>query len=229
MIGDPVALTIRRDFPRPTPALVDRYRNAPTGFVTDAYNGRGSLHHSIKPILPSMQFCGTAVTALCGPMDNLAAMAVLDFVKPGDVIVIAAAGDEFAAIIGDLWAIWAKQLGVVAIVVDGLVRDVPGLLDADIPVFARGHCPNSGYKNGPGEVNLGVTCAGVYVGPGDIVVGDRDGVVCVPLAQAEPVAHRLDEVRTKEAEALAKVRSGQKLAFWNEPALAARGVLRYVD
>lgn len=229
MIGDPVALTIRRNFPRPAPALVDRYRDTPSGFVTDAFNGRGSLHHSVKPIDPAMHFHGTAVTALCGPMDNLAAMAVLDFVQPGDVIVIAAAGDEFAAVIGDLWAIWAKKIGVAAIIVDGLIRDVPGLLDADIPVFARGHCPNSGFKNGPGEVNLGVTCAGVHIEPGDILVGDRDGIVCVPRVQAETVAQRLDEVRKKEAEALAKVRSGQKLAFWNETGLKERNAIRYVD
>lgn len=229
MIGDPVALTIRRDFPRPDPALVACFRDTPTGFVTDAQNGRGSLHHSVKPIDSAMRFHGTAVTAFCGPMDNLAAMAILDFAKPGDVIVIGAAADEFAAVIGDLWAIWARRIGVAAIVVDGLVRDVPGLLDAGIPVFARGHCPNAGYKNGPGEVNLGVTCAGVHVEPGDIVVGDRDGVVCVPRLQAEAVARRLDEVRRKEADALARVRSGEKLAFWNEAALSSRNAIRYVD
>ena len=73
-------------------------------------------------------------------------------------------------------------VGIAAIVVDGLVRDVPGLLDADIPVFTRGHCPNAGYRNGPGEINLGVVCGGVAINPGDILVGDRDGVVAVPLA-----------------------------------------------
>ena len=229
MIGDPVALTIRRDFPRPPAAVVDAFRDAPTGFVTDAFNGRGSLHHAVKPLIPSMSFCGTAVTALCSPMDNLAAMAVLDFAKPGDVIVIAAAADEFAATIGDLWALWARRIGIAAIVVDGLVRDVPGLLDAEIPVFARGHCPNAGYRNGPGEVNLGVVCGGIAINPGDIVVGDRDGVVAVPRELAEVVAARLGIVRVKEAEALAKVHRGEKLQFWNEAALESRGGVRYVD
>jgi regulator of RNase E activity RraA len=156
-------------------------------------------------------------------------MACLDFAKRGDVIVIAAAGDDFAATIGDLWAIWAKRIGIAAIVVDGLVRDVPGLLDADIPVFTRGHCPNAGYRNGPGEINLGVVCGGVAINPGDILVGDRDGVVAVPLEQAETVAARLSAVRVKEAEALDKVRRGEKLQFWNEAALASRGGVRYID
>ncbi|MCW5625878.1 MAG: RraA family protein [Burkholderiales bacterium] len=229
MIGNPVALTIRRTIERPAPALVDRYRDAPTGFVTDAFNGEGSMHHGIKPIDPGMKFCGTAVTARCQAGDNLAAMAALDFVQPGDVLVISASGNDTCAVIGDLWAIWAKRIGVVAIIVDGLVRDIPGLLDADIPVFARGHCPNAGYRNGPGEINLGVTCGGVHVGPGDILVGDVDGVVVIPRALAHDVAARLDLVRQKEADALAKVRAGEKLAFWNEAALTAGGGVRYVD
>jgi 4-hydroxy-4-methyl-2-oxoglutarate aldolase len=229
MIGSPVALTVRRRIARPAPALVDRFHDAATGFVTDAYNGKGSMHHAIKPLDPAMRFCGPAVTAFCGPMDNLAAMAALDFVQPGDVIVIATGGNETAATIGDLWALWAKRLGVAAIVCDGLVRDVAGLLAAGIPVFARGACPNAGYRNGPGEINLGVTCGGVHVGPGDIVVGDRDGVVCVALADTEAVAARLADVRRSEAEADAKVRRGEKLAFWDESALAARGGVRYLD
>jgi 4-hydroxy-4-methyl-2-oxoglutarate aldolase len=229
MIGEPTALTIRRNHERPPEALLARYRATPTGFVTDAQDGRGSLHHSIKPIDPAMSFHGTAVTALCGPADNLAAMACLDVVRPGDVIVIAAGADEHAAVIGDLWALWARRLGVAAVVVDGLVRDVSGLLEAGLPVFARGHCPNSGFRNGPGEINLGVTCGGVHVGPGDIVVGDRDGVVVVPLARAESVADRLDLVRDKEAQSLARIRAGEKLQFWNEAAVATRGAVRYLD
>jgi 4-hydroxy-4-methyl-2-oxoglutarate aldolase len=228
MVGEPVALTIRRSITRPAPALIDRFRDTPSGFVTDAMNGAGSAHHAIKPLLPSMTLCGPAVTAYCAPMDNLAAMAVLDFVQAGDVIVIAAQADAFAATIGDLWALWAKRLGVAGIVVDGLVRDVPGLLDADIPVFARGHCPNAGNRNGPGEINGAVTFGGVVVQPGDLVVGDRDGVVCVPGARADAVATQLDGVRAKEADALAKVRRGEKLAFWDEAALTARGAVRFV-
>ena len=98
------------------------------------------------------------------------------------------------------------------------MRDLPGLIEADIPVFARGHSPNAGYRNGPGEVNLGVTCGGIHIGAGDILVGDVDGVVAIPLASAQAVAARLELVRQKEADSLAKVRAGQKLQFWNEAA-----------
>lgn len=227
MIGEPVALTVRRSIERPSAAVLRAFKGRPTGFITDAFNGRGCLDYAIKPLEPRMRFCGPAVTAFCGPMDNLAAMAILDYAKKGDVIVIAAAGDVTAATIGDLWAIWAKKIGVAAIVSDGLVRDVGGLLRAGIPVFARGIKPNSSFKNGPGEINLGVTCGGVHIAPGDIVAGDLDGVVSVPLAQADAVAERLKEVEKKEADAEAKIKRGEKLKFWNPDALQGR--IRFVD
>ena len=227
MIGEPVALSIRRNTNRPAKALLKAFAGRPTGYVTDANNGKGCLDLEIKPLLPSMRFCGPAVTAFCGPMDNLAAMAVLDFVKKGDVIVIATTGDKTAATIGDLWAYWAKRIGAAAIVCDGLVRDLPGLLKVGIPVFARGVKPNSSFKHGPGEINMGVSCGGVTVNPGDIIVGDQDGVVAVPLADAQAVTKQLQEVERREAQAEAKVRRGEKLKFWDPAALGDR--VRYVD
>jgi 4-hydroxy-4-methyl-2-oxoglutarate aldolase len=227
MIGDPVMLTIRRNIQRPSKALLKSFDGMPTGFVTDAYNGKGCLDFEIKPLMPAMAFHGPAITAYCGPMDNLAAMAILDFAKKGDVIVIATSGDDTAATIGDLWAFWAKKIGVAAIVCDGLVRDVAGLLKVGIPIFARGIKPNSAFKHGPGEVNMDVTCGGVAIGPGDIIVGDRDGVVAVPLAQAEQVAAQLEMVKKKESEAEARVKGGEKLKFWDPAALGDR--VHYID
>jgi len=227
MIGDPVALTIRRKIERPSKSVMKAFAGMPTGFVTDAYNGKGCLDYAIKPLLPTMSFSGSAITAFCGPMDNLAAMAILDFAQKGDVIVIATTGDDTAATIGDLWAFWAKKLGVAAIVCDGLVRDVNGLLKVDIPVYARGIKPNSAFKNGPGEINTTVTCGGVAISAGDIIVGDRDGVVAIPLAQAPGVVERLELVKKKEAEAEAKVNKGIKLKFWDPDALGSR--VQYLD
>ena len=106
MVGDPVALTIRRTIPRPSAEAVAAFARQPTGYITDAYNGKGCLDYRIKPLAENMAFCGPAITAFCGPMDNLAAMAVLDVAKPGDVIVIATKNDETAAVIGDHWAYW---------------------------------------------------------------------------------------------------------------------------
>jgi regulator of RNase E activity RraA len=227
MIGEPVALTIRRRIQRPAPQVLRAFRGAPTGFVTDACNGRGCLDFRIKPLVPEMTLCGPAVTVLCSPGDILAAMASLDFVKKGDVIVIATLGDAVEAKVGDLWLHQARKCGVAGIVCDGLVRDVKGLLAAGVPVFARGVVPNAGHKTGPGEINLGVSCGGVSIGPGDIIVGDRDGVVAVPLAQTAVIAKQLALVKRKEAEAEMKLASGASFEFWSEAALEGR--LRYVD
>lgn len=227
MIGEPVALTVHRRVARPGARLLGAFRDAPTGFVTDAYNGAGCLDHAIKPLAPEMSFCGPALTAKCAPGDILAAMAVLDYARKGDVIVIAAGGDVSAAKVGDLWLHWARRIGVAGVVCDGLVRDVKGLLAAGVPVFARGVTPNSGFKTGPGEVNSEVACGGVAIQPGDIVVGDRDGVVAVPLGRAAAVAAQLRLVRDKEAEAERKIKRGTKLGFWDAAALGSR--LRVVD
>lgn len=229
MIAEPIALTIRRRIKRPPAALQRAFFDTPTGFIADAFNGKGCLHAQVKPIEPRMRFSGCAVTALCPPMDNLAAMAILDFVKKGDVIVIAGGGDESAGVIGDLWALRAQQLGVVAVVCDGLVRDVPGLLKVGLPIFARGWAPNSGFKNGPGEINQRVSCAGVAVEPGDIVVGDRDGVVVLPQAEAKAAAARLKLVRQAEAAMLALIKSGAPHKFWDAAGLKKRGAVRYLD
>jgi regulator of RNase E activity RraA len=227
MIGEPLALSIRRRIQRPAPQVLRAFRGAPSGFVTDAFNGRGCLDFRIKPLTPDMTLCGPAVTALCSPGDILAAMAILDFVKKGDVIVIATFGDTIEAKIGDLWLHEARKRGVAGVVCDGLVRDVKGLLAAGVPVFSRGVAPNAGHKTGPGEINLGVSCGGVSIGPGDIVVGDRDGVVAVPLAQTAAVAAQLALVKRKEAEAEKKLARGASFEFWSAAAL--KGRVRYVD
>jgi 4-hydroxy-4-methyl-2-oxoglutarate aldolase len=227
MIGEPVALTIRRKIERPPARTLRAYAGLPTGFVTDAYNGRGCLDYRIKPLTPDMKLCGPAITAFCSPGDILAAMAILDFAKKGDVIVIAAGAETNAAKIGDLWLHWAKRIGVAGILCDGLVRDVVGLLKADLPVFARGIAPNAGYKSGPGAINAEVSCGGVAIAPGDVIVGDRDGVVAIPRAQAAVVAKQLELVKKKEAAAELSIRRGVKLQFWDEQALGER--VRYVD
>ena len=229
MVGDPVALTIRRTIPRPSAEIIGAFARQPSGYITDAFNGKGCLDYRIKPLDPNMAFCGPAVTAFCGPMDNLAAMAALDVAKAGDVIVIATKNDETAAVIGDHWAYWAKKIGVAGVVCDGLVRDMVGLLRVGLPVFARGLTPNSGFRNGPGEVNMGVSCGGVHIAPGDIVVGDRDGVVAIPLGVADSVLQQLKLVEAKEAAVEQELQSVSEKRFWHEESVKNRGGVRYLD
>ena len=224
MIGDPVALRVRERIDRPSKALLRKFQGAQTSFVADAQQGWNCLHHSIKPLKPAYRFVGPAVTASGGPRDNLAAMAMLDVTQRGDVLVIATGADESGAVVGDHWAAVAKQRGAAAVITDGLVRDAAGIEKAGPLTFSRGTSPNAGYRNGPGEVNGSVSLGGVTVHPGDIIIGDRDGVVVVPLARAEAVAAALKEVKRKEKEKEKQVAAGKVKRMWDPDAFAARGV-----
>lgn len=228
MIGDPVALTIRRKIKRPPKSLVGTFAGAETSFIADAQNGKGALHHRIKPLTDDMRFCGVAVTAANQPHDLLANMAMLDFVQPGDVLMIATGGDESAAVIGDNYAAAAKLKGVAAMVTDGLMRDRIGILEADIPAFCVGMSPNSGFQNGPGEINTSISIGGVVVDPGDIIVGDLDGVMVIKRQQARAVAASLAKVAALEKKTRAAVLAGRKTQFWNPAAFKERGIT-YLD
>lgn len=225
MIGDPVALIVHTSFMRAPARLVRRFARAQTSFIADAQQGFGCMHHAIKGLNPKQRFAGTAVTAQGGPRDNLAAMAMLDQVKKGDVLVIATGEDESGAVVGDHWAALAKQKGAVGVVTDGLVRDAAGIEKLGPPTFARGLSPNAGYRNGPGIVNGTVSVGGICITPGDIVVGDRDGVVVIPREQAADVAKALTLIEKAEVQTEARVKSGKVKQFWNPDAFATRGVV----
>jgi 4-hydroxy-4-methyl-2-oxoglutarate aldolase len=209
MLEEAPLLQVRRNFPRPSPGLVARFAGAPTGFLADCMDGRGALDCAIKPVDPRRtEFAGVALPCLCGPGDNLAIVAALSFLRPGDVIVAAADGFAGLAVCGDRVAGMARNQGAVALVIDGMARDTPGIRAVGLPFFCRGITPNSCAASGPGTVGEPVVAGGVTVHPGDIVVGDGDGVVIVPLARAEMVAARLEKVKVAEAAMDAKVAAG---------------------
>jgi len=209
MIEGPPTLTLKRDIARPDPALLARLRGAMTGHLVDSMDGRGALHAGIKPHQPDLAtICGPALTCHCYPADNLALLAALGRVEPGDVVVCATDGFTATAVTGDLLAGMHKNVGTQAIVTDGTIRDQDGVEAVALPIFHAGVTPNSPASVGPGSVGLPVLCGGVRVESGDIVVGDRDGVVIVPQSQAERVIDRLEQVRAKEADLESRVKAG---------------------
>lgn len=209
MIGDPAKLVIRARFPRLAAAELAPFRARSTSFVVDAMNGRGALHHAIKPLDPASRMVGSALTARAGARDNLAALAALDLIEPGDVLVIATQGFEGTATLGDNMARIAQMRGAVGVVTDGLARDAAEIIALGLPVFCRGVTPNSAFPSGPGEVGLPLAMGEVTVEAGDLILGDRDGVVVVPRAQLAAVTARLEVVAAKEAEMHAKVAAGE--------------------
>ena len=218
------ALTIRSDFPRPDATLLGAFAALPTGNIVDAQDRLGALDHAIGPVTTMSRFHGAAVVVDAGPRDNLAAWAALKVVKPGDVIVIRTGDHLNAAVIGDNIVAMAKNAGVVGVVTDGVVRDVDALNDVGLPVFARGVTPNSPWKNGPGTVGLEAAVGGVTIRSGDVVVGDVDGVVRVPLESAAAVAEAARAVVAKERGMEAAWRDGAVEPDWLDAALADKGV-----
>lgn len=227
-MASPPALTIRRNFPRPPAELVQRLREAPTGWVVDANGRRGALHFSVRPMTRAMRFCGVALTVHSRPRDNLAPYAAIQYAQPGDVLIIATGAYEEASVAGDVLLGMAKNHGVCALVTDGVVRDVDGLNAVGIPVFARGLSPNSPFKDGPGTIGLPISLGGVAVNAGDIVIGDQDGVVIVARESLEDVLAALADVKAKEAKMDQSVRDGATSPSGLEQLLAEKGV-HYVD
>jgi 4-hydroxy-4-methyl-2-oxoglutarate aldolase len=230
MIEDPPILAIRGNFERPAAEALAALGGVPSGHLVDALGGHGALDHRIKPVTggppASHAFCGVALTCDCGPADNLAVFAALEALSPGDVIVASTDAFTGCAVIGDLLLGMAKNAGAVAFVTDGLARDLDGIEGVGIPVFCRGVSPNSPARNGPGTLGLPVTLGGVTVSSGDLIAGDRDGVVVVPRAEIDAVIRALEGVREAEAALEAKVKAGLKVPDFVQGLLASERVRR---
>ena len=209
MIKDPPLLTIRRDFPRPAPEILAAFAGVPTGYAIDAMGGRGGVDYRIKPVAPqNTVLVGVAITCHCGPADNLGLFGALAVAQPGDILVAATDGFTATSVTGDLLLGMAKNRGILGLVTDGLIRDLAGVLSVGLPAYCAGITPNSPTRSGPGTVGHPVVMGGVAVEPGDIIIGDNDGIVVVPRGQASAVLAKLADVRAAEAALEAKVKAG---------------------
>lgn len=160
---------------------------------------------------------GTAVTVRTRGGDNLTTLRALDFCRPGDVLVIDAGGDLSNAVIGGIISAGAAMLGVVGMVIDGAIRDVAEIGERDFPVYARGVNHRGPYKNGPGEINVPVSIGGMVVNPGDIIVGDQDGLLAFPASEAASLIEKALVQQAKEEQQMAEIRQGR----WDRSFLAA--------
>lgn len=218
-----IGFRIHQSTPRPGEALLQAFRNTPTGQVCDAMDRLGALDWRIKPLSPESSLCGPALTVRTRPGDNLMVWKAVDVAQPGDVLVIATYGHTVTSTFGEFVVKAAKAKGVAGIVCDGMCRDLSGIRATGLPTFVLGASPAAPGKDGPGEIGGRVSCGGVVVEAGDIIVGDEDGVVVVPLADAKAVALALDAVRQKEASMQANLDAGQLIPEWVDKRLADLG------
>ncbi|HYF44758.1 MAG TPA: hypothetical protein VD926_01020 [Acidimicrobiales bacterium] len=217
---------VRHDDTPRDPDLVGALAKFDTPTISDLMNRLYTMNVAIRPMTPAeMPIAGTACTVKVFPGDNLMVHKSLDVAHPGDVVVVDASSSHMTAVLGDLVAQKARHRGIAGFVVDGLVRDIPAILEmGDFPVFARGITPIGPLHRGPGEINYPVSAGGIVVHPGDIVIGDTNGVVVVPREAAEDVLARLEQRAASEAEYVAAVARGQFSNDWVDTALAASGL-----
>lgn len=176
---------------RPSPELLDIYRGYESADISDMLNRMYTMCADIHNVTNDKPLVGPACTVKVFPGDNLMIHKALDVAKPGDVIVVDTSGSQGNAVVGDLISNKAKHRGIAGFIIDGLIRDLPGVIETGLPVYARGVTPFGPLHRGPGELNYSVSCGGVVVNPGDIIAADLSGVVVVRKEFAEAIATRL--------------------------------------
>lgn len=188
---------IKKNIIRPPKELVEKFKEFETPDVSDIMNRLYTMSPEIKNQVNDKRICGPACTVKVFPGDNLMMHKSLDIVKPGDIVVVDAGSSSMNGLMGDLIANKAKHRGIAGIVIDGLIRDLPGIKEVGMPVFARGVTPIGPLHRGPGEINFSISCGGIVVNPGDIIIGDMNGVAVVRLDFAEELLKRVIKQREK--------------------------------
>jgi len=192
------------------PRVLAALRELPVAALSDNMHrniGTVGLHPYHRPGPQTM--AGTAVTARSRGGDNLTYLRALEFCRPGDVLVIDAGGDVANALVGGILSFYAASIGVVGVVVDGAIRDVAEIREREFPVYARGVTHRGPYKDGPGEINVPISVGGMVVNPGDIVVGDQDGLLAIPQDGVEELIEKARAHLKTEEETIRAMKEGR--------------------
>ncbi len=217
---------IRNEVERPDADVVAGFAAFEIPDISDLMNRLYTLRDGIGPVTnPNLRILGSACTVKCYPGDNLMVHKSLDVAQPGDVVVVDTSGSNTTAVLGELVSMKARHRGIAGFVVDGLIRDVTAIRAlGDFPVFARGVTPIGPLHRGPGEINHPISAAGIVVNPGDIIVGDLNGVVCVPREIAGELLQRLIDRKASEASYTQAIARGDFSNDWVDALLEQSGV-----
>ncbi len=215
-----------RDFERVDNAIVEQAAQFPSSILADVAGRRGALHGRIAPLAPSMRFAGPALTVEVRPGDNLMIHAAMALAKPGDVILVDGKGDLSSALMGEIMSQQCVALGVAAVVIDGAVRDSEAIRELGFPMYAAGLNPNGPTKSVSGRLNHPISIGGVTVHPGDLVVGDADGVTVIERAKAAAMLPLASAKVAAETQRIADIKSRKALRpAWLDGALRSAGVI----
>ncbi len=189
------------------PHWLEAFGKIPAAAVSDCM-GRNVGGLGLKPYHGNGTMLGSALTVRVRPGDNLMILKAMQMARPGDVLVIDGSGDLTRAVFGGIMRAMALKAGIVGVVINGALRDFEEWQTGELPAYALGCVHRGPSTDGPGEINVPVSCAGMLVHPGDLVVGDADGVVAAPRSELPELLVRCRELLQREADTLAAIRAG---------------------
>ena len=200
-----------------------RFLDLPVANVSDCMLRLTAGGSRIRPMHKSGQLAGPALTVKTRPGDNLMLHKAIDIAEPGDIVVCDAGGDLTNSLMGELMLAHAVKRGVGGFVLNGAVRDAEAFLDVNLPVFAAGVTHRGPYKDGPGEINVSVAIDGMVIEPGDLIIGDWDGVLAVPLNEVDIILKKTEEKQDAEIKEMKRIKAGEWDRSWVDKILIERG------
>lgn len=209
----------------PPKEVMEGFKTIPASNIADCMGRHNALLPEIRLMTPPRQWnmVGAALTVKVCYGDNLLLHKALDMAGPGDVIVVANEGGRNRSLMGEIMYRQAERTGVSGIVIDGPIRDSLEISKGSVPLYATGSTPGGPYKEGPGEINVPVSCGSVMVAPGDIVVGDPDGVIVIPRRDGKRLLEEALLFQKKDREKLMKAKDGTAERSWVEKTLLGKG------
>ncbi|WP_342595943.1 RraA family protein [Salinicola lusitanus] len=203
--------------------LVKAFAALPVAVVSDSMSRVFAGGSNLRPMHRDGNLAGVALTVRTRPGDNLMLHKAIDMAEPGDVIVCDAGGDTTNALMGELMLAYAVKKGVAGFVLNGALRDLDGFRETNLPTFAAGVTHRGPYKNGPGEINTPINLGGMVIEPGDLIIGDSDGMLAVPYDDAETVLEAAQAKQAAEEKQMAAIHAGENDRSWVDAALKAAG------
>jgi 4-hydroxy-4-methyl-2-oxoglutarate aldolase len=202
--------TVVTEVQRPDQSLVEQFKQIPTAVLSDVTTKyENTMTHEIKPVSEDVRMAGTAITVKTYPGDNLMVHKAITLAEPEDVLVVDANQYTEAGIWGELASTSSKHHRLAGTIIDGAVRDIDEIREMEYPVYARAVSPKGSYKAHPGSINVPISCGGVSIEPGDIVVGDDEGVAIVGAEEAESVLVAAKEKLSDEEAMIDRIKQGE--------------------
>jgi len=214
---------VKLNWDRIEPTLIDSFRSLPVANVSDSMSRICALGTGMRPMHRSGNLAGPALTVRTRPGDNLMLHKAIDMAQPGDIIVVDAAGETANSLMGELMLAHAIRRGLAGFVLNGAIRDAEAFMERNLPVFASGVTHRGPYRTGPGEIGLPIAINGTVIEPGDLILGDLDGVVCVPKAAAADVLKATIKKHEAETKQMMETEAGTVSRDWVDKVLKEAG------